>query len=167
MELAQFEKMPKRSGFEKIDLAEVISDSIKKVSGIAKRKKILLKPEVTTFMIEGNSDRLSELFAILLDNAIKYSPTNSVVSIVTKRTDHRVAVHVTDQGVGIDKKDIPYIFDRFYRSDKSRTKNTVEGYGLGLSIAEKIVRQHRGGIKVKSIVSKGTTFVVELPMAKA
>jgi two-component system phosphate regulon sensor histidine kinase PhoR len=68
--------------------------------------------------------------------------------------------------MGIDEKDIPHLFDRFYRVDKSRTKTDVAGYGLGLSIAKQIVDKHHGHIKIESEVGKGTTFAIQLPYAK-
>ena len=72
-----------------------------------------------------------------------------------------------DQGIGISDKDIPHIFDRFFRADAARNKNQTGGYGLGLSIAKKIVRLHKGSIKVVSELSKGSVFIIRLPLIKA
>lgn len=166
LELAQFEDAAKQYGFSKVTTVDFIESATKKVAGLSKKKKITIQNEVSRYTIEGNFDLLSELFGTLLENAIKYSPGESVIRIVTKKTDHHVAISVIDKGVGIDKKDIPHIFDRFYRGDKSRTKNTVDGYGLGLSIAKKIAEAHRGKIRVESLVDKGSAFVVELPLAR-
>ena len=100
---------------------------------------------------------------ILLDNAIKYSPKKSVIKVAVTKTDRCAIISIKDNGIGIDEKNIPLIFDRFYRVDSSRTRNKVEGFGLGLSIAKKIVEDHHGKIKVKSKIKKGSTFIVELP----
>jgi signal transduction histidine kinase len=104
------------------------------------------------------------LFTILLDNAIKYSPANTTITLISKKRDNGIIIEVSDQGIGIEEKDISRIFERFYRADKSRTKTDVSGYGLGLSIAKQIVEDHNGIILVKSTVGRGTTFFVSLPL---
>jgi signal transduction histidine kinase len=98
-----------------------------------------------------------------LDNAIKYSPEGSAIMIDISRKDHVVAVEIRDNGIGIAKKDIPHIFNRFYRADESRSKSNASGYGLGLSIAKKIIDEYRGSISVKSKIDEGTTFTIKLP----
>lgn len=166
LELAQFEDIAKKYGFSKVTTIEIIDSAVKKVAGLAKRKKITIQKDIAQYIIEGNFDLLSELFGILLENAIKYSPSGNAIRVFAKKTDNHVAISVIDNGIGIEKKDIPYIFDRFYRGDKSRTKNIVDGYGLGLSIVKKITEQHKGSIWVRSTPGQGSTFVVELPLAK-
>jgi len=87
--------------------------------------------------------------------------------VTASHTDSTVAITVTDQGAGIDATDLPYIFDRFYRADKSRSRaETVTGYGLGLSIAQQIVQHHHGSIEVSQTSATGTTFIVRLPASK-
>ncbi len=113
--------------------------------------------------LNGSKDRLRELFVILLDNAIKYSPNNSVVTISAKSDRKFHTISVTDTGIEIEEKDISHVFDRFFRADTSRSKANVAGYGLGLSIAKKIVKIHNGAIDVKSTINKGATFSVLLP----
>lgn len=167
LELAQFEKSTLTSHFSQVKLADVLHDAVKKVSGIAKKKQIPIQNEIKDPVVHGNYDSLSELFVILLDNAIKYSPEKSIVTIASQKTDHHVIIGISDQGAGIAASDIPHIFDRFYRADKSRTSQSAKGYGLGLSIAKKIVDAHRGTLSVKSAVGRGTTFFVELPCKKA
>lgn len=148
--------------FEKLQLAKVIEESIKKVQALSKTKKISLKKDIENSEIMGNRQSLEELFVILLDNAVKYSEGNTVVKINSKKNDGVVVTKVEDQGTGIDQKDIPYIFDRFYRADKSRSKDKSSGYGLGLSIAKKIVELHGGKINVESKPGKGSVFTVSL-----
>jgi two-component system sensor histidine kinase ResE len=103
----------------------------------------------------------------LFDNSIKYSPKKSVITVFFGKGEKFILIDVKDQGIGIDGMDLAHIFDRFYRSDKSRTKTTVPGYGLGLSIAKKIVEAHNGSITVRSVPGKGSTFIVKLPILKS
>ena len=97
----------------------------------------------------------------LLDNAIKYTPKNGKVSIDLSKNDSLAVINVIDTGVGISEDEIKYIFDRFYRIDKSRHD---QGFGLGLSIVKSIVQAHKGSIEVKSKPGLGTTFTVILPL---
>jgi signal transduction histidine kinase len=116
--------------------------------------------------VSGDFWSLVELFAILLDNAVKYSPEGSAVTVSGgHEKDRRLTVSVSDQGVGIAAADLPHIFDRFYQADRSRSKDHSTGYGLGLSIAQKIVELHQGSIEVSSQLGHGTVFTVTLPAA--
>jgi signal transduction histidine kinase len=96
--------------------------------------------------------------------AIKYSPAGSQVEIRAMQKDRKVLIAVKDSGAGIEKKDLPHIFDRFYRADTARTKQSKGGYGLGLSIAKKIAHNHKGSLKVTSQVGVGTIITVSLPV---
>lgn len=113
----------------------------------------------------GDPDRIEEALSILVDNACKYTPAGGTVSISTRRHRDRVVVEVSDTGVGIPPQDLPNIFDRFYRSDLSRSKETG-GFGLGLAIAKHIVDASGGSIAVRSVLEHGTTFEVTLPRQK-
>ena len=128
----------------KVDLKKVA------IGAIGKRR---VKSDLEKSTVVGNEDALSELIGILLDNAFKYSPKDKSVSIKVKDKQ----IEVADKGAGISKSDLPYIFDRFFRSDKSRTK---DGYGLGLSIAKQIADLHGAKIKVESKLGVGSTFKV-------
>ena len=150
--------------FENISLTEIIVEAQKKVSNLAKHKNITIKNQVTDLTLEADKQSLVETFVILLDNAIKYSPKGKTVTITSKKTDGSILLEVKDQGFGVDEKDLPHLFDRFYRADKSRTKMDVSGYGLGLSIAKQIIDKHGGTISVESEVNKGTTFFIHLPI---
>ena len=115
------------------------------------------------YRIYGNKQSLIELLTILLDNAIKYSNKNRLVILKSKKLDHRILITVSDQGIGIDRENLPHIFDRFYRADKSRSKEKITGYGLGLSIAKRIIDIHNGIIRAESKLGKGSEFTVEIP----
>ncbi len=113
--------------------------------------------------IEADQVRLHQLLVILLDNALKYSSAEDSIGVKTYVEDHKVVFEVSDTGIGIKKENLPYIFDRFYREDKARSRDTG-GSGLGLSIAQWIVLTHGGTMKVIQNQNKGTTFKVKLPM---
>jgi signal transduction histidine kinase len=149
--------------FEKVNIAEVIDEAIKKISPMAKQKAIRLVREVKETSLKADKQSLIELLVILLDNAIKYSPEKSAVTVSAHCARHRLEIKIHDQGIGIAKKDIPHLFDRFYRADASRNKNKIDGTGLGLAIAKEIVEKHRGKISVRGSLGKGSTFTVSLP----
>jgi len=111
-------------------------------------------------MIVGDKTRLQRVVANMLDNAIKYSPSGAEIKVSAKDDDSNIVLTITDNGTGIDEKEIPKIFKRFYREDKSRT---APGNGLGLSLALAIVKAHGGEIHVESKVGSGTTFSIIFP----
>lgn len=153
-----------KNNTENISLHEIIGTAYDKVMPLAKKKKITITTNIKgETIINGNRKSLIEVFVILLDNAIKYSLENSKIAIISRNKDHKVDISVTDQGMGISKEDLPHIFERFFRADKSRSE--VEGYGLGLSIAQKIVQSHKGSISATSKTGKGSTFQIVLPIA--
>lgn len=152
--------------FEKISLLKIVEDSLKKTIPLARKKHITISHTIADEYILGNAYNVKKLFIILLDNAIKYSQEKTNISLSSKVEKNLIHIKIQDQGIGIPKKDIPFIFDRFYRSDRSRTKYTVPGYGLGLAIAKKIVTEHYGRISVESTVGKGSTFSVTFPLSQ-
>lgn len=164
LQLAQYEKPNGHTEFKKISLHSVLKEAIQNVKFSADNKHILIVYEKSGIQIEGSKYGLIDLFVILLDNAIKYSPINSTITIEDRKKDNTVYISVHDEGIGIDKKDFPHIFNRFYRADKARSQKAEKGYGLGLSIAKKIVDLHHGTISVRSNINKGTTFIVSLPV---
>lgn len=117
--------------------------------------------------VDGNDSMLSDLLRILFDNAVKYSPPGSRIDFELSSNGRTCKIAITNQGAGIAASDIDKIFNRFYRGEKSRSSNgQVSGYGLGLSLAKKIVRIHEGSINVKSTPGKSTTFTVILPQVR-
>lgn len=164
LQLSQYEKSFAYFQMEKVSLKQIIKEAVQKISPLAKNKNIKLLNKTLDINLKGNKFALIDLFIILLDNALKYSGDRSTISVNTNKIDHSALISIKDQGIGIDKKDLPHIFDRFYRSDKARSKKETNGYGLGLSIAKKIVEQHKGSIKIESKLKKGTTVIVRLPI---
>jgi two-component system, OmpR family, sensor histidine kinase CiaH len=160
--LTYYQKPNGNTIFEKISLKEIVDSAVDKTKAMAKENKIKIDLKIGKINLTGDKKSLTELLVILLDNAIKYSKQNSLVKVFASKKDGRIIITVSDQGIGIDKQDLPHIFNRFYRAEKSRSKKDVSGYGLGLSIAKKIVEIHNGTIAVKSEKGKGTTFTVML-----
>lgn len=133
---------------------------------LADQKEIVLETgTLEEVKVVGDKVRLQQLFTNLIDNAIKYTSKGSIHVTVEKNKDSAL-VQIRDTGTGIPKEEQEKIFKRFYRVDKSRSKETG-GVGLGLSIAEWIVHAHHGRIEVESEFNQGSTFTVYLPIEKA
>ena len=109
-------------------------------------------------------DRIEQVLINLLSNALIFSPPESTIEIKVWQEGKEVAVSIKDQGEGIPEKDIPHLFERFYRVEKSRSREKG-GTGLGLAIAKQIIENHGGTIKVESQLHQGTTFIFTLPIA--
>jgi signal transduction histidine kinase len=142
---------------------DVFSDAAERYGAVIAARHIELDIKAGPETVSGDRDSLVELIAILLDNSIKYSPEGSTVTLASAPTSGYVRLSVADQGMGIKASDLPYIFNRFYRADRSRARTSAGGYGLGLSIAKRIVDLHHGAITVESSPGKGSTFVAKLP----
>lgn len=149
--------------FGDIDIAEVIKKAYRKILPLAKEKSIDIKLKVRNQTIQANRESLEEMMLIFLDNAVKYTPPKGKVTVKTRTDKRNLILEIKDTGIGIAKKDLPHIFDRFYRADLARSKNEAGGYGLGLSIAKKIADSHRGAITVESKLGQGSTFTLRLP----
>ncbi len=163
LELSRYESNGSNLKMEEVDLKEVVNLAIERNIAQAKAKNIKIKKELKEVIVKGNPQSLVELVSILINNAIKYSPSGSEIEILVGGDGKNASLKIIDHGVGIDEKDIPHIFDRFYRADSSRSKKEIDGFGIGLSIAKSIVMLHKGEIKVNSTLGKGSTFMVSLP----
>lgn len=160
LDLAQNGKAIKKDSMEVLSVKDVVDSAIKKTEKKAKVKKIEINEKISNSIILGIEDRIIEAFVIIIDNAIKYSPSKSTIEIFSKEKNDSVYISIKDSGIGISKKDIDQIFERFYRAQESRSE---EGYGLGLSIAKRIVESHGGKIEVDSKINIGSTFTIILP----
>ncbi len=122
--------------------------------------------EIDQVVVNGDRDRLKQVMLNLVSNAIQYTPQGGDVFLSLAKIGDQARIIIRDTGPGIPAEDLPHIFDRFYRAEKSRTRSTTSGFGLGLSIAHWIVEHHSGQIKVESKEGKGTTFVIWLGIIK-
>lgn len=164
LELSRLDVNHIQKQFTSLPLKKIISESILQIKPKATAKKIKIISKISPVKIFGDQERLIELFVIFLDNAIKYSPQNTAIKVISQTKKNQIIIKVIDHGIGIEPKDLPYIFNRFYQSDTARTKKDSAGYGLGLSIAQKIITTHSGSIKVSSQLGKGTKFTIYLPL---
>ena len=150
---------------EPLYLNEVIEDACRLVDARAEGKHIVVKRELTQqICYTGDETFLHELFLILLDNAIKYSPTHTSITVSVAASDGLVLAQVADQGFGISEKDRPHIFDRFYRVPQPGADDAHRG-GLGLAIAQAITLAHGGSIECESRFGVGSTLAVSFPIS--
>ena len=147
-----------------LSLQPIIEAAIKRHGQQATR--ITLTASSNTPLIYGNNESVEELCMILIDNALKYSPPESGVTIHLSRRGNRASIAITNSGKGIDPRDLPHIFDRFYRADQSRTNGDQSGHGLGLSLAKKIIDIHHGELLASSGTNQNTTFTALFPAVK-
>jgi signal transduction histidine kinase len=163
LELSRFDQISTSKTFSKVQMNTILENVVNRMRPVASEKNITLHLRPEPISILGDSEAIFRVMTILVDNAIKYTPSGKEIFVTTKSTKTRVLALVQDQGIGIEPKDIPYIFDRFYRADRARSWDGGGGFGLGLAIAKKIVVAHGGTITVKSKKGEGTTFIISFP----
>ncbi|MDF2522012.1 MAG: hypothetical protein K0R84_2640 [Clostridia bacterium] len=162
--LAQMDYSDTKMIFTGFNISEAIENAILTMEAVLYENQISLNYEIEpSLTVSGNKEQIRQVVMILLDNALKYTNPKGAIDISVKKRSNDIVLSVTNTGDGISEEHIERIFDRFYRTDKSRTRK-YGGYGLGLAIAKVIVEQHNGRIYAKSILNKNTTFYVELPM---
>ena len=140
----------------------MMNDILATMSIAAQQKNIEIDDKVSNIYARANKSSIIQIVTILLDNAIKYSPEKSIVTISVSKKRHETVISISDNGVGISQKDQTKIFDRFYRVDESRSSMNIRGTGLGLSIAKAICDRQEISISLKSSVDKGSTFSLHI-----
>lgn len=130
-----------------------------------KKYEIIRDYPINSTWVEIDTDKMTQVIDNIINNAIKYSPDGGKITVSMKTTETQMILSISDEGLGIPKKDLPKIFDRFYRVDKARSR-AQGGSGLGLAIAKEIIKQHNGFIWAKSEYGKGSTFTIVLPYDK-
>jgi two-component system, OmpR family, sensor histidine kinase CiaH len=148
---------------ENVVLAQSVERVLKKLRPRIEKKELTVTRNLEKVALRGNKNALEELITILVDNAVKFNKQKGTILIELQERKDQICLKVKDTGIGIPKKDIPYIFDRFYKANSSRSKRKNEGFGLGLSIAKEIVKEHGGKIAACSDGGKETTVTVLLP----
>lgn len=148
----------------KHDLADLVRDSILFVTPLSKRRRTKLSADLTPTPANVDNRQILQVLNNLLTNAIQHNPMRGKVTVSCHVKDNEATISIADQGSGIDPKDIPHLFERFFRCDKARTRRKG-GYGLGLSICLTIVEAHGGHIDVKSQPGQGTIFEIRLPQS--
>lgn len=150
---------------QEICLAMIIQETMEELMALVEAKNLTCKMEVLEpdLKVMGDETMLKKLMRNLISNAVKYGKKGGMIEISLKRQKGKAEIRVVDDGPGIPVKDIPYVFERFYRVDKGRTKEKG-GVGLGLAICKWIIELHGGVIEVKSIYGKGSVFKVFLPL---
>lgn len=151
---------------EVCDLQELVDDNINTLGILAQEQHISIETDIasTEQFVHGDPKALDTVFANLISNAIKYNRVGGSIRISTDDKGDWIEVHVADTGLGIPEKDLPRVFEKFYRA-KHKTDHPIEGTGLGLSFVQMIIERHSGTISAESELGKGTTFSFTLPRA--
>lgn len=146
---------------QSVKLQTIVDTALTSVAPAADAKQIAVDNQTPPLTLNADQGALTQVITILLDNAVKYSPAKSLITVGAARQAHTIRIWVRDQGQGINANDAPHVFSRFYRADHSRSQ--TPGYGLGLAIAHKLVSAHHGVLRFESTPGEGSTFIIELP----
>ncbi len=166
LDIARMEAGHITLNIEPVEIGSFADRILKKFQGIANENRIHLKliKNIDEPVALIDPDRVEQVFTNLIDNAIRHSQENGNVLVTVENDANRLAAAIADSGSGIPEDDIPFVFERFYKADKSRERNKQKkGTGLGLAIAKNIIEAHNGTISVKSKQNQGTTFSFEIP----
>jgi two-component system, OmpR family, phosphate regulon sensor histidine kinase PhoR len=163
LELSKIEQQGFKLNIQPVNIKEILEEIMTILQSKANDKEIELSliSERDNIYISGDSYRLKQIFINIINNGIAYTPKGGKVTVTIEENQQNVFVHVEDTGIGIKEEEIPRIFERFYRVDKARNRNSG-GTGLGLAIVKHLVEAHQGQIKVKTKLGEGTTFTVKL-----
>jgi len=161
MDISEAETGTMKLDWEEVDLVSLINEATDLYSYVAEEKKI----SVRTFLpkelyLTADPNRLRQVLSNLIDNAVKYTTSSGSIDIEAFQKDQQVGITIKDTGIGIPPEEVPRIWDRLYRGDKSRSQR---GIGLGLSLVKAIVQAHRGQVEVSSTANRGSSFTVYIP----
>ena len=148
---------------EAVNLSQLVEEVIAQLSPQAERQKLAISQDFAADLpsVPADKDRVRQVIANLVHNAIKFTRPGGRITITTKALEGSVVVDIADTGIGIPKEDLARVFERFYKGDKARAG---EGSGMGLAIAKHVVEAHGGSIWVRSEEGKGSTFSFSLPL---
>lgn len=163
-EIALSDKAIHNFQFEPIELSSFLRETVHRIETLFKAKNLILQfAEHNPCTIKSDREALSKILDNLLTNALKFTPTGKIVRLNLATSEDFVIIQVSDQGVGISDSDLPYIFERFYRTDRSRNRESG-GFGLGLTIAKELTGALGGTISVESKLGEGSNFTIKLPL---
>jgi two-component system, OmpR family, sensor kinase len=162
--LAQAESGKLTLNFAPVELDLLLTEVFTEMRVLAGNKVRVHLNDIDQLVVWGDRDRLKQVLLNLVANAIQYTPPDGEIFLSLAKVGEQARLIIRDTGPGIPAEDLPHIFDRFYRAEKSRTRSISSGFGLGLSIAHWIVEHHKGQIKVESKEGKGTTFAIWLSL---
>ncbi|HSI66548.1 MAG TPA: ATP-binding protein [Planococcus sp. (in: firmicutes)] len=163
LDLSKVEKADFRVDAVSTEMKTVIERAVELVMPKAEEKKLALNTQLEPLIVHGDSNRLIQVMTNLLINAVTYSHPETTITIRMFKQEENAVIQVEDQGIGMEESEIGRIFERFYRIDRARSRNSG-GTGLGLSIVKHLVEAHNGKVQVESILGKGTTFTIYLPL---
>jgi len=149
---------------EKLELDSLLFEVLQEMHVLAEGKIKIKLTEIDQIQILGDRDRLKQVLLNLISNAVQYTPEGGEIFLSLSKKKKKACLLIQDTGPGIPAEDLPHIFERFYRTEKSRTRSKNAGFGLGLSIAYWIIEKHKGKINVKSTEGQGTSFEILLPL---
>ena len=150
-----------------MSVSRVLERVVRMLGVVAREKEVTLTYETDEdAVVRATEDDIHQILYNLMENGIKYSGSMGFVHTTLKTVGDTVVISVEDNGIGIPEKDLPRLFDRFYRVDKARSRESG-GTGLGLSIAQEILNQHKGSIEISSEYGKGTSVLITMPAAEA
>ena len=148
-----------------LDISNLVQEQVRRLSPLARENGIEMSCAAKEpLTVSGDQIKLEQVIYNVIDNAIKYTGRGGEVNCTVSRSGKSAVIRISDTGVGIPAEHLPHIFERFYRVDKARSRETG-GTGLGLSIVKQIVSLHNGHITAESTYGKGTTFIIDLPLA--
>jgi two-component system phosphate regulon sensor histidine kinase PhoR len=162
-ELSRIETGKAELELEPMDISGLVEEAVAQLRPQAERQKLALETSLASGLpsVTVDKERVRQVMVNLIHNAIKFNRPGGNIRITTKSSGEAVSIEVTDTGIGIAREDLPHIFERFYKGDKSRAG---QGSGIGLAIAKHVVESHGGNIQVESEEGKGTTFTINLPL---
>lgn len=160
--LVRYENEKPQLDLEDINISECLLKTLKSFENEFNKRSIALVTQLKELYVRADKDKIMQVFTNIISNAIKYTPDGGRVDVTVTGGDRGVSVSVRDTGIGISEEDLPYVFDRFYRADKSRSRGTG-GAGIGLAIVKSLIEAHGGFVEVKSEYGKGSAFIILLP----
>lgn len=159
--LSRHDKKTLKLTKKRFNMRPLVEDMVKETRLVAGNRKIS-NPIMEDVIVYGDKQSLKQAIRIFIDNAVKYTKDGDEITILCQKIDEDCVITIQDTGIGMTKKDIDNIFNRFYRSDHVRNQN-ISGHGLGLSLAKLIIMAHTGKIKVRSQFKKGSSFIITIP----